>query len=169
MNTMRILYEQYKNNPATGYTSPLRVTWDAITSNSIVLISASEYDSDHPHPEDPRWIRNGLVTVRSIAPADGYVDFWIDTSYNGYISLAVDIVVLDQPPVGIFVSADMQYQDVVPFVAPHSTSTKQETVTGFLKKRLSARQMKEYEQLLIKELGYRGRLKATGRRRNNRG
>ena len=132
----------------------LRVTWPPIQSNSIVLISASEFiPDDVPRftPVFKHHVGSAPITVRNIAPQDGFVEFWIYVDWESDLPLAVDIVVLDPPELMVVVDSDLQNQEVFQVdVRPQHMARK------FLEDHLSEAQLKEYQRLLLKESGTLG-------------
>jgi hypothetical protein len=172
MNTLRVIYHGIHTNPpgdafSTDYTSPtiLRVTWPVIHSTSIVLISASEVRSDDvPRfiPLIERFIGDAPITVRNIAPQEGFVDFWIYAEWKDPLDVSVDIVVLDPPAVMVLVDADMQNQETFQVDA-----SPQDAAESFVSTHLSKDQLKQYQALRVKDLGPRGHVSAVPRTKSS--
>ncbi len=124
MDTLRVIYQGIHSRTsgdvlATDYVNwtILRVVLDSISSASIVLISASQcnIDTDTTQVFTPvikRLVGNAPITVRNIAPQDGFVDFWIYVDWEEPLDVAVDIVVLDPPTWMVVVDSDFQNQEV---------------------------------------------------------
>ncbi len=124
MDTLRVIYQGIHSKPsgdppATDYVNwtILRVVLDSISSTSIVLISASQcsIDTDTTQVFTPvikRFVGSAPITVRNIAPQDGFVDFWIYVDWEEPLDVAVDVVVLDPPTWMVVVDNDFQNQEV---------------------------------------------------------
>ncbi len=105
MDTLRVIYQGIQSNTsgellASDYINwtILRINWPPIHSTSIVLISASQCRTDAIQRFTPifeRFIGDAAITVRNIAPQDGFVDFWIYVDWDKPLDVAVDLVVLD--------------------------------------------------------------------------
>jgi hypothetical protein len=165
MNTLRVIYQGINSLPPGGAfsttyisTTVLRVPWPVIHSSSIVLISASEVRSDDvPRfiPVFERFIGDAPITVRNIAPQEGFVDFWIYVEWQEPLDVAVDIVVLDPPALMVVVAPDMQSQETFQVDA-----SPQHEAERFLTTHLSKDQLKQYQALRVKDLGPRGHVSA---------
>ena len=166
MNTLRVVYHGIHTNPPGGtlssdYAVPtvLRVSWPVIQSTSIVLISASEARSDDiPRftPVIERFVGAAPITIRNIAPQDGFVDFWIDVEWADPLDVAVDIVVLDPPAFMVLVDSDMQNQETFQVdTRPQAAADK------FVSDHLSKSQVKQYRALRVKDLGPRAQASAV--------
>ena len=168
MNTLRVIYQGINSLPpggafSTGYvsTTVFRVPWDVIHTTSIVLISASEVRSDDvPRfvPVFDRFIGNAPITVRNIAPQEGFVDFWIYVEWQDPLDVAVDIVVLDPPALMVVVAPDMQSQET--FEVDASPQRESER---FLATHLSKDQLKHYQALRVKDRRHPGNVSAVPR------
>jgi hypothetical protein len=166
MNTLRVIYQGINSLPpggtlSTAYvsTTVLRVPWSVIHSTSIVLISASEVRTDDvPRfiPVFERFIGDAPITVRNIAPQEGFVDFWIYVEWQDPLDVAVDIVVLDPPALMVVMAPDMQSQETFQVDA-----SPQHEAEKFLATHLSKDQAKEYQALRVKDLGPRGHVSAV--------
>jgi hypothetical protein len=174
MNTLRVIYHGINTNPpgdvtSSDYATPtvLRVTWPVIHSTSIVLISASEARSDDVPRFTPvieRFVGAAPITVRNIAPQEGFVDFWIYVEWKDPLDVAVDIVVLDPPMLMVLVDPDMQNQETF-----QVDTRPQDAAAKFVATHLSKEQVKEYQALRVKDLGPRGHVSAiTPRTSGNR-
>jgi hypothetical protein len=163
MNTLRVVYQGINSDPpggtfSTGYTSPtvLRVTWPVIHSTSIVLISASEVRNDDVPRFTPlieRFVGDAPITVRNIAPQEGFVDFWVYVDWQEPLDVSVDIVVLDPPAFMVMVDSDMQNQQTF-----QVDTSPQDEAEKFVTTHLSKDQLKQYQALRIKDLGPRGQV-----------
>lgn len=175
MNTLRVIYHGIHTNPPGGilssdYASPtiFRVTWPVIHSTSIVLISASEARSDDVPRFTPviqRFIGEAPITVRNIAPQEGFVEFWIYAEWKDPLDVAVDLVVLDPPTLMVLVDSDMQNQETF-----QVDTSPQDAADRFVNTHLSKDQVRQYQALRVKDLGPLGQVsavapKASGNRR----
>jgi len=166
MNTLRVIYHGINTNPpgdalSSDYATPtvLRVTWPVIKSTSIVLISASEARSDDVPRFTPvieRFIGDAPITVRNIAPQEGFVEFWIYVEWKDPLDVAVDIVVLDPPALMVLVDRDMQNQETF-----QVDTSPQDAAEKFVTTHLSKEQVKQYQALRVKDLGPRGHVSAV--------
>jgi hypothetical protein len=123
MYALRVIYQGIHSKSsgdllATDYVNwtVLRVTSDSISSNSIVLVSASQcsIDADTTRVFTPvieRFVGHAPITVRNIAPQDGFVEFWIYVDWEKPVDIAVDLVVLDPPTWMVVVDSDFQNQE----------------------------------------------------------
>jgi hypothetical protein len=166
LNTLRIIYHGIRSRPSGGVlptdyanVTVLRATWPPIHSTSIVLISASEVRTDDVQRFTPvfeRFIGDAPITVRNIAPNEGYVDFWIFVDWDEPLDIAVDIVVLDPPALMVVVDRDMQNQETFQVdVRPNSAAGE------FLGAQLSKAQQAKYQRLLVGEYGTLGHVKTS--------
>jgi hypothetical protein len=122
MDTLRVVYRGIHSKTSGDFLSTdyvnwtvLRVTWPPIHSNSIVLISASECRTDDVQRFTPffeRYVGDAPITVRNIAPQEGFVDFWIYVDWEHPLNVAVDLVVLDTPSLMVVVDGDLQNHEV---------------------------------------------------------
>jgi len=158
MNSIRIIYRGIHSTPsggigATDYVSAtvLRVTWPPIHSNSIVLISASECQSDDVQrftPSFARFVGDASITVRNISPQEGFVDFWIYVDWEEPLPVMVDIVVLDPPEFMVVVDSDFQNQEIF------QVDTSPQGVVGtFAQEHLSKAQLKAFQTLVVNASG----------------
>ena len=121
MDTLRVIYQGIHSKPSGDLLTSdyvnwtmLRVILDSISSTSIVLISASQCTIDRKGftPTIKRFVGNAPITVRNVAPQDGFVDFWIYVDWEKPLDVAVDLVVLDPPNLMVIVDSDFQNQEV---------------------------------------------------------
>lgn len=165
MNSIRIIYKGIHSKPSGGLLSTdyvnwtiLRVTWPPIHSSSIVLISASEcfFDDDVQRftPVIDRKIGDASITVRNIAPQEGFVDFWIYVDWENPINVMVDLVVFDPPVLEVVVDGNSQQVFQVN-VSP------QNMAEAFLTASLSKEQQKQYRRLLVEGNRELGQIKAS--------
>jgi hypothetical protein len=122
MISIRVIYQAIHSVPSGGTFSTdyvnqtiFRVTWPAIRSTSIVLMSASECSREDKRAFTPafdRFVGDAPITVQNIASQEGFVDFRINVEWEQPIDVAVDIVVLDPPTLMVVVDPDLQDQEV---------------------------------------------------------
>ena len=102
-----------------GRTS-LNFNWDAINHDSVVAVTASEFNPDPNDPShSPRFVGDATITVENISPHgppfDGNhgVTFVVNVDWGAPLNVVTDITVLDAPPV------DIEYQkSILSFVMP---------------------------------------------------
>ncbi len=133
MDTLRVIYQGIYSKPSSGtlatdYVSVtvLRIIWPPIHSTSIVLISASECQTDNVQRFTPifeRFIGDAAITVRNIAPQEGFVDFWIYVDWESPLDVAVDLVVLDPPNQMVVVDSDQNQEVFQVNVSPQNKAT----------------------------------------------
>jgi hypothetical protein len=94
-------------NPFTGRES-LNFNWPAINSDSVVLVTASEYV---PQPNPPqaanlqRFIGDATISVDNIAPhgppfdANHGVTFVVNVNFSRPLFVVTDITLFDSPPI----------------------------------------------------------------------
>jgi hypothetical protein len=100
--------------------------WDAIDSESTVIVTASEYSADFTLTEafgqksDPRVVGAATITVDNIAPhsppfdANPGVTFVVTVDHGTPVLVVTDITVLDERPVEVQYSADAPPPVVLP-------------------------------------------------------
>jgi hypothetical protein len=80
----------------------LNFNWDAINHDSVVLISASEYNLDNT-PNHHRFVGDADVTVLNISPhgppfdPNHGVQFVLQVDWESPLNIVTDITVLDKP------------------------------------------------------------------------
>ncbi len=102
-----------------GRTS-LNFNWDAINHDSVVAVTASEFNPDPNDPShSPRFVGDATITVENVSPHgppfDGNhgVTFVVNVDWGAPLNVVTDITVLDAPPV------DIEYQkSILSFVMP---------------------------------------------------
>jgi Peptidase_C39 like family len=81
---------------------PLNYNWPAIDHDSVVVVTASEYNAQHV-----RFIGAGSVTVANVAPhgppydPNHGVTFVVNVDWGSAINIVTDITVLDRKPVEV--------------------------------------------------------------------
>jgi hypothetical protein len=98
----------------------LNYNWAAIDQNSVVLVTASEYNSQHA-----RFIGAASITVANVAPhgppydSNQGVTFVVNVDWGSPLNIVTDITVLDKPveiqtyvpPTPRNIGLRMQYQE----------------------------------------------------------
>ena len=112
----------------TDYVSStvFRVSRPSIHSTSIVLISASECKTDNVQRFTPvfeRFVGDAAITVRNIAPQEGFVDFWIDVDWESPLDVTVDLVIFDPPNQMVVVDSDQNQEVFAVNVSPQNKAT----------------------------------------------
>ncbi len=80
----------------------LNFNWDAIHHDSVVLISASEYNLDNT-PNHHRFVGAATITVANISPhgppfdPNNGVSFVVQVDWETPLNIVTDITVLDKP------------------------------------------------------------------------
>src|SRR5689334_8561298 len=69
----------------------LRLNSDAITKDSRVFCSASEFTGG----DQSDFIGGARYTVHNIAPQDGHVDIWLEIDWNSDLRVHVDYLVVN--------------------------------------------------------------------------
>ena len=79
-------------------------SWDAIDNQSVVLVSASEGAANvnvaSSSREPNRFVGEALITIHNIAPFEGGVRFVVYINWAEPLPIWVDIVLLDEKPIG---------------------------------------------------------------------
>jgi len=85
----------------------LNFNWDAINHDSVVLVTASEYQVTTPVTSEHRFIGAANITVDNIAPHGPPFDnnhgvtFVVNVDWGSPLNIVTDITVLDGAPVEI--------------------------------------------------------------------
>ena len=85
----------------------LNYNWPIINSNSVVLVSVSEYVTQNPPSDDYRFIGDASITVENIAPhgppfnPNNGVTFVVNVDWSTPLNIVTDITVLDNAPIEI--------------------------------------------------------------------
>ena len=82
--------------------SRLTVDWDAISADSVVFVTASEYASHWEDP-GPRFVGDATIVVDNISPygGGGGVTFVVTVDWPSPLHVVTDITVLDDMPVDV--------------------------------------------------------------------
>ena len=133
MDLLRVIYQGIYSKPSSGtfdtdYVSStvFRVSWPSIHSTSIVLISASECKTDNVQRFTPvfeRFVGDAAITVRNIAPQEGFVDFWIYVDWESPLDVTVDLVIFDPPNQMVVVDSDQNQEVFQVNVSPQNKAT----------------------------------------------
>ncbi len=92
---------------ATNANKAYNFNWPPINANSVVLVTASEYDPAAPADLDgsaKRFIGAAPIRVNNIAPhgppsdPNHGVTFWLEVDFNRTLNVCTDITVLDDAP-----------------------------------------------------------------------
>jgi hypothetical protein len=98
--------------PATNGTSPFNFNWPPINANSVVLVTASEYDPAAMPDADGsarRFVGDATIRVNNIAPhgppsdPNNGVTFMLEVDFGQALKVCTDITVLDDAPQVFFV------------------------------------------------------------------
>ena len=85
----------------------LNYNWPAINQDSVVLISAAEYQTSTPASNEHRFIGAASITVSNIAPhgppfdPNHGVTFVVNVDWGSPLPIVTDITVLDGPPIEV--------------------------------------------------------------------
>jgi hypothetical protein len=88
----------------------LNVNWSAISANSVVLITASEYAPNGPEDSDgsaQRWCGDANIRVANVTPhgppsdANRGVTFVVEIDWADPLPIVTDITLLDAPPIDV--------------------------------------------------------------------
>lgn len=85
----------------------LNFNWNAINHDSVVIITAAEYQVATPPSSEHRFIGAATITVDNIVPhgppfdPNHGVTFVVNVGWHTPLNIVTDITVLDQPPVEV--------------------------------------------------------------------
>lgn len=110
----------WKMNPGHNV---VNLNWDAISADSIVMVSASEYDSNSqqlPDRTDKRFIGPASVTVANVQPhgppfdSNHGVGFVVDVAWSAPLNICTDIAIIASAPNAVvFVGPETKSRDTV--------------------------------------------------------
>jgi hypothetical protein len=98
--------------PPRNGTSAMNFNWPPINANSVVLVTASEYDPAAPPDADgsaKRFVGAANIRVNNIAPhgppsdPNHGVTFTLEVDFDRALNICTDISVLDESPQVIYV------------------------------------------------------------------
>jgi hypothetical protein len=144
-NTIRILYPGIHSRSG-DYLTPnlLTLTWPPIHSDSIVLISASEYRTlgvQNGVPVIDRFIGDAEIQLSNIAPEEGIVSFIVTIDFKSPINVAVDFLILDPPNLMVDAGSGAVY--ALP------TAPLNQHALHYVEDHLSAAKAREFRRLLV--------------------
>jgi hypothetical protein len=85
----------------------LNFNWPAINHDSVVLVTAAEYQVAQPISNEHRFVGAASITVENIAPhgppfdPNHGVTFVVNIDWKSPLTIATDITLLDQPPIEV--------------------------------------------------------------------